>query len=62
MFPVEIFLSGMTSGYLVEAHIMVRIYLFPDLVLGSGPTQSIMIRLKGFSTMGMGLRGATGIP
>ena len=41
-----IFLEGIPSGNLV-AHIVVRKYWFPDLVLGSGPTQSTMILLNG---------------
>ena len=46
MFLVLIFLSGMASGKCVEAHINVRRYSWPDLVLGKGPTQSIIILLK----------------
>ena len=42
---VLIFLSGMALGKRVEAHIIVKIYWQPDLVLGRGPTQSIMILL-----------------
>ena len=33
-----ILLSGMTSGKRVEAHIIVSSYIFPYLVVGSGPT------------------------
>ena len=47
MFLLLIFLSGMASGKRVEAHIIVRRYSSPDLVLGKGPTQSIIILLKG---------------
>ena len=47
IFFVLIFLSGMAFGKCVEAHIIVRSYSWPDLVLGKGPTQSIIILLKG---------------
>ena len=53
--------NGMASGNLVEAHIMVKIYWFLDLVFGKGPTQSIITLLNGSSNAGMGLRGAIGI-
>ena len=43
---VLIFLSGMASGKRVEAHIIVRRSSWPALVLGKGPTHSIIILLK----------------
>ena len=46
---VLIFLSGIASGKRVQAHII-------DFVLGRGPTQSIMILLKGSSKAGMGCK------
>ena len=58
---VLIFLSGMASGKRVEAHIIVKRYWQPDLVLGRGPTQSIMILLKGSSKAGMGCKEAFGM-
>jgi hypothetical protein len=36
-----------------------KIYWFPDVVLGSGPTQSTITLLKGSSKAGMGQIGAT---
>ena len=42
----------------VEAHIIVKRYWQPDLVLGRGPTQSMMILLKGSSKAGMGCKQA----
>ena len=36
----------MASGKRVEAHIIVRRYSLPDLLLGKGPTQSIISLLK----------------
>ena len=56
MFLVLTFLSGMASGKRVEAHIIVRRYSWPDLVLGKGPTQSIIILLKGSSKAGIGCK------
>ena len=50
--------KGMSSGNLVEAHIMVKRYWFLDLVFGKGPTQSIITLLNGSSNAGMGLREA----
>jgi hypothetical protein len=47
-----ILLSGMTSGKRVEAHIIVSSYIFPYLVLGSGPTQSRITLLKESSKAG----------
>ena len=52
MFLVLIFLSGMASGKRLEAHIIVRRYSWPDSGLGKGPTQSIIILLKGSSKAG----------
>ena len=51
----------MASGKRVEAHIIVRRYSWPDLVLGKGPTHSIIILLKGSSKAGMGYKWAFGI-
>ena len=48
MFLVLIFLSGMASGKRVETHIIV--------VSGKGPTQSIIILLKGSSKAGIGCK------
>ena len=56
-----IFRRGKASGKRVARHIIVSRYWFPDLVLGKGPTQSMMISLNGSPQAGMGLRGATGI-
>ena len=58
---VLIFLSGMASGKRVESHIIVKRYWQPDFVLGRGPTQSIMILLKGSSKAGMGCKEAFGM-
>ena len=55
------FLSGMASGNLVDAHIIVRRYWFPLLAFGSGPTQSTITLLKGSSNAGMGCSGDTGM-
>ena len=55
------FLKGIASGNLVEAHIIVSRNSFPDLVFGNGPTQSIMTLLKGSSKAGIGCKGARGI-
>ena len=55
-----IFRNGIASGNLVDAHIIVNKYSCPDFVLGSGPTQSTIILLKGSSKAGIGLRGALG--
>ena len=52
--------KDMTSGNLVEAHIMVKRYWSLDLVFGKGPTQSIITLLNDSSNAGMGSRGATG--
>ena len=57
----RIFLSGMASGNLVEAHMIVSMYWLPVLVRGNGPTISISTWLKGSSKAGIGLNGATGI-
>lgn len=53
--------KGIASGNRVAAHMMVSKYWFPDLVRGSGPTQSIKIRSKGSPITGMGCKGAGGI-
>ena len=44
------------SGMRVEAHIIVKRYWQHDYVLGRGPTQTIMILLKGSSNAGMGCK------
>lgn len=61
IFLAERFLMGIASGNLVEAHMIVSRYWFPNLVLGNGPTQSTIMRQKGSSKAGMGCRGAVGI-
>ena len=58
---VLVFLKGIASGKRVEAHIIVKRYSDPDLVLGKGPTQSIMILLNGSSKAGIGCKGLFGI-
>ena len=40
---------------------MVKRYSLPDLVFGNGPTQSIMILLKGSSNAGIGCHPALGM-
>ena len=45
--------NGIASGNLVVAHIIVSIYSIPDLVLGNGPTQSIIILLNVSSKAGI---------
>ena len=45
----------------MEAHIIVKRYSLPDLVFGNGPTQSIMILLKGSSNAGIGCNPALGM-
>ena len=61
MFLVLIFLNGIASGKRVEAHIIVRRYSWPDLVLGKGPTQSIITLLKGSPKAGKDCKWAFGI-
>ena len=56
MFLVLIFLSEKASGKRVETHIIVRRFSWPDLVLGKGPTQSIIILLNGSPKAGMGCK------
>ena len=51
---VLIFLKGIASGNRVEAHKIDKRYSLPDLVFGKGPTQSIMILVKGSSNAGIG--------
>ena len=53
---VFIFLSGIASGKRVEVHNIVKRYSLPDLGLGRGPTQAILILLKGQSKAGMGCK------
>jgi hypothetical protein len=60
-FLVVIFLMGIASGNLVEAHMIVSKYSNPDLVFGSGPTQSMRTVLNGSPNAGIGWRGALGI-
>ncbi len=54
-----IFLSGIASGYLVLASIIVKIHMCPDLVFGKGPTQSIMTLSNDCPHAGIGISGAT---
>ena len=61
MVLVLIFLKGIASGKRVEAHIIVKRYSLPDLVYGNGPTQSIMILLKGSSNAGIGCNPGLGM-
>jgi len=60
IFGALMFLKGIASGNRVEVHIIVKRYLFPAHVLGKRPTQSTIIRLKGSSIAGIGVKGATG--
>ena len=60
-FLVEMTLNDIASRNLLALHIIVRMYLFPISVLGSGPTQSISIRSNGSPVVGMGFNGAGGI-
>ena len=53
--------KDMISMNLVEAHIMIKRYWFPDLVFVKGPAQSIITLLNGSKRAGMGLRGASGL-
>ena len=45
---VFMLLRGIASGNWVELHIIVNKYSFCDLVLGNGPTQSIIMCKKRF--------------
>jgi hypothetical protein len=54
------FLKGIASGKRMEAHIIVNRYSDPDLVLGKGPTHSLMILLNGSSKAGIGCKGLFG--
>ena len=58
---VLIFLKGIALGKRVEGHIIVKRYSFPDLVFGNGPTQLIMILLKGSLNAGIGCNPALGM-
>ena len=58
---VLIFLKGIALGKRVERHIIVKRYSFPDLVFGNGPTQLIMIILKGSLNAGTGCNPALGM-
>lgn len=53
--------KGIASGYLVLEHIIVNKNLFPVLVLGRGPTQSLITLENGSLVIGMGFNGADGI-
>ena len=55
-----IFLRGIASGNLVDAHMAVNKYWLPDLVLGRGPTQSMITLPNGPSNVGIGCKGASG--
>ena len=61
MVLVLIFLKGIASGKRVEAQIIVKKYLLPDLVFGNEPTQTVMILLKGSSNAGTGCNPALGM-
>ena len=52
------FLKGNASGKRVALHITVKRNLFPDLVFGKGPTQSIMSLENGSSVTCIDLKGA----
>lgn len=61
MVLVVVLRKGLASGYFVLEHIMVNKNLFPFLVLGRGPTQSIITLENGSLVIGMGFNGADGI-
>ena len=50
-----ILLIGTASGNLVVTHIMVKRYLLPDLVIGRGPTQSIIPQWPEWASVGLDL-------
>ena len=52
---------GIASGKQVDAYIIVNKYWLPALVLGKGPTQSIMTLVNGSSKAGIGFKAAQGI-
>ena len=56
-----IFLKGIASGNLVDAHMIVSKYWFPDFAFGSGTTQSTIIWLKGSMIAGIDCSGAFGM-
>ena len=56
-----IFPKGIASGNLVDAHMIVSRYWFPDFVFGSGLTHSTIIWLKGSLVAGIGCSGAFGM-
>ena len=58
---VLVFLKGSASGNLVDAHMIVSRYWFPDFVFGNGPMQSTIIWLKGSLIAGIGCSGAFGM-
>ena len=51
---VLIFLRGMASGNRVQAQMIVNRYWLAVLILGRGPTQSMIILLNGSSKAGIG--------
>ena len=61
IFGLLILLTGIASGYFDILSIKVNRYSWPLLVLGSGPTMSIITSWKGSFTTGIGIRGAFGI-
>ena len=54
---VLMLLRGIASENRVELRIIVNKYSFCDLVLGIGPTQSIIMCEKGSSKVGLGVKG-----
>ena len=52
---------GIASGKQVDAHIIFNNYWLPALVLGKGPTQSIMTLVNGSSKAGIGFKAERGI-
>ena len=53
-------LRGMASGKWVYENMIVRRHWFLSLVLGRGPTQSIMTQEKGSVETGIGFSGVAG--
>ena len=54
---VLMLLRGIASGNLVELHIIVNKYSFCDIVLGNGPTQSIIMCEKVHQKLVWGVKG-----
>lgn len=50
--------SGMASGYLVAAHVTVKMNLCLDFVFGNGPTQSMITSLNGLPITRFSCKGA----